>query len=130
MKEGQAEQSTNTRFLFVGENRSSLAIKNGYTWQNVPDTSCHCSRKLFIALRNIGIEPRQHDFINVRDDDGNLQEINPEGRILVAMGQKVQAELTKRGLSFIPIVHPAARGKWCRQDEYNKSIAALLKHSQ
>lgn len=121
MKE-RKENSQKPHFLFVGENRSELAKKNGYTWQNVPDMSGHCSRKLFVALRKAGIEPREHDFINTWDDDGNPQEIIPNGRIVVAMGLTVQKELSVRGISFIPVVHPAARGIWCRQSEYNKII--------
>jgi hypothetical protein len=114
------------RFLFVGEKRSELAKKNGYTWQNVPDMSGHCSRKLFVALRNIGIEPREHDFVNAWDDNGNTQEIIPSGRIVIAMGEKVQKELFARGISFVPIVHPAARGIWCRQEEYNEMVKKSL----
>lgn len=121
MKERQ-ESLIPIKFLFVGEKRSPLAIKNGYTWQNVPDQSAHSSRKLFIALRNIGIEPRDHEFVNAWDDDGNPQEINSDGKIVIAMGLKVQKELSERGVQFIPIVHPAALGIWCRQGEYNKLI--------
>ncbi len=115
------------RFLFVGEQRSEKAKKYGYTWENVPDISQHSSRKLFIALRNIGIEPREHSFINILDDDGNPQEIVPNGHIVIAMGKRVQEELTKRGIIFTPIVHPAARGIWCRQEEYNKMVEEKLK---
>jgi hypothetical protein len=125
MRERQ-ENSQKPHFLFVGEKRSELAKRNGYTWQNVPDMSGHCSRKLFIALRNAGIEPREHDFTNAWNDDGSVREINPKGRIVIAMGLTVQQELAKRGISFIPIVHPAARGIWCRQEEYNQMIRESL----
>jgi len=121
MKE-RSENKTVVKFLFVGEKRSPLAIKNGYTWQNVPDQSAHSSRKLFMALRNAGIEPREHSFVNIFNDAGESQEIKSDGKIVVAMGLKVQKELSKRGIPFISIVHPAARGIWCRQEEYNKLI--------
>lgn len=113
-------------FLFVGEQRSQTAKKKGYTWDNVPDEGALCARKLFAALRNAGIEPRTHSFANVFDDNGNPVEISPDGRIVVAMGFMVQKVLTERGIPFVPIVHPAARGVWCRQEEYNQMLKNSL----
>ena len=118
----ERERAAGINFLFVGENRSPTAKKKGYTWDNIPTEGALCARRLFIALRNAGIEPRDHSFTNILDDDGNPQEIIADGRIVVAMGKKVQKELARREIPFIPIVHPAARGIWCRQDEYNKLI--------
>jgi hypothetical protein len=124
----RSEQTNHISFLFVGENRSLTAIRKGYTWENVPSEGALCAKKLFTALRNAGIEPREHSFINIEDDKGNPQEIIPDGRIVVAMGLKVQKELNERGIPFLPIVHPAARGIWCRQDEYNKLINNVFIH--
>jgi len=111
MRERQ-ENSQKPHFLFVGEKRSELAKRNGYTWQNVPDMSGHCSRKLFIALRNAGIEPREHDFTNAWNDDGSVREINPKGRIVIAMGLTVQQDLAKEEFlsSRLSILQPAGFG--------------------
>ena len=114
------------RFLFVGENRSQTAQDKDYTWDNCGDDGVLCAKKLFMALRAAGIEPRDHDFANVWDDRGNPLEVEPEGRVVVAMGQKVQDELLQRGIPFIPIVHPAARGNWCRRDEYTEMIKEIF----
>lgn len=114
------------RFLFVGENRSSTAIRKGYTWEDCPDEGVLCAKKLFYALRKAGVEPRKHDFINAWDDSGDPQEIDIRGRVVVAMGQRVQDELISRGIAFIPIVHPAARGIWCRHSEYATMIDEIL----
>ena len=113
-------------FLFVGENRSATAIAKGYTWDNAPYEGVNSAKKLFAALRNAGIEPREHSFTNIFDDNGNAQEIITDGKIVVAMGEKVQKELRQRGIKFIPIVHPAARGIWCKQEKYNELIFASL----
>jgi hypothetical protein len=113
-------------FLFVGENRSATAIAKGYTWDNAPREGVNSAKKLFAALRNAGIEPREHSFANAFDDNGNPQAIITDGKIVVAMGEKVQKELRKRGIDFIPIVHPAARGIWCKQEKYNELIFASL----
>jgi hypothetical protein len=130
MKE-RSENYTKPNFLFVGENRSTTAKKKGYTWEDVPHEGALCAKKLFAALRNAGIEPREHSFINIEDDHGRPQEINPNGRIIIAMGTRVQKELTERGITYIAIVHPAARGIWCRQEEYNKHVrdALILIHT-
>ena len=127
MKE-RAENATGPHFLFVGEERSQSAKKKGYSWDNVPTEGAFCAKKLFTALRNAGIELMDHSFTNIFDDEGNPQEIYPDGKIVVAMGSKVQRELTKRRVPFIPIVHFAARGVWCRQEEYNKHIERSLKN--
>jgi hypothetical protein len=116
-------------FLFVGENRSATAIAKGYTWENAPHEGVNCAKKLFTALRNAGIEPREHSFANIFDDDGNPLEIITDGKIVVAMGEKVQKELAQRGIPFIPIVHPAARGIWCKQEKYNELIFDCLTRS-
>jgi beta-xylosidase len=124
MKERE-KQTQKTNFLFVGENRSPLAIKNGYTWDSVPEVSAHHSTKLFRALTNIGLT-RDQQFVNAWNDDGSVNEFDTNGKIVIAMGQKVQEELKRRGIPFIPIVHPAARGIWCKQEEYNKMISESL----
>lgn len=120
------ERNKEIRFLFVGENRSSTAQRKGYTWEDCPDEGVLCAKKLFSALRKAGIEPREHDFTNAWDDNGSPQEIDVQGKIVVAMGQKVQDELIRRGIIFIPIVHPAARGVWCRPREYAMMIDKTL----
>lgn len=42
------------------------------------------------------------------------------------MGQRGQDESDERGMPYIPIVHPAARGTWCRKIEYNNMIRETL----
>lgn len=124
MKE-RGENSEEMKLLFVGENRSPLAIKNGYTWDSVPEVSAHHSTKLFRALASIGLD-RKQEFVNAWNDDGSINEFDTTGKIVIAMGIKVQEELTRRGIKFIPIVHPAARGIWCKQEEYNRMISESL----
>jgi hypothetical protein len=126
----RSENPTKVKFLFVGENRSPTAKKKGYTWENVPDEGALCARKLFTALRRAGVEPRDQSYINILDDNGNPQEINSNEKIVIAMGLKVQKELTLRGIPHVPIVHPAARGIWCRQEEYNNHIKEVLEGIQ
>jgi hypothetical protein len=45
---------------------------------------------------------------------------------IVAMGKKVQRELTRRRIPHIPIVHPAARGKIRLKSNYAAHVAAAL----
>lgn len=124
------ERAEEVHFLFVGENRSSLAIDNGYTWQNVPEVSAHHSTKLFRAFKSIGLKREEQEFVNAWNDDGTINEFDAKGKIVIAMGLRVQKELERRGIEFIPIVHPAARGIWCRQEEYTKMLKKALTRNE
>ena len=98
--------------IFIGERRSQQAIDNNWCWQMGVSTA----KVLFDALRQIGIEPTEHEFMNLWSDDGELQSV-PEGE-LVAMGQVVQKQLDGMGIEYTGIVHPAARGAYRKREVY------------
>lgn len=98
-------KTKNKRFLFVGEERSELAIKMGVTWKDGRLSAKH----LFDCLRMIGMDPEIQEFENWFDGDKDRIR-NYEGQI-IGMGNKVQNVLKKEGIDFIPIYHPATRGK-------------------
>lgn len=93
-------ENQKVRFLFDGEKRSTTLHKRKYSWQSCPDECVLPTRKLFEALREAGIEPREHDFVNAWEENGNPQEIFFEGRMVVAMDQRFQDELDKRGITI------------------------------
>jgi hypothetical protein len=117
----------------VGENRSNKAQQNGWTWRKCIESGEHhlCAIQLFEALEAIGIDLQKQRFVNLWDDDGvSIQDsidfvVNFKGTV-VAMGRKVEKELTKLGISHKFIFHPAARGKIRRKGEYKKHVKERL----
>ena len=105
------------RFLMVGERRSLRAIKDGWSWETCQrDGPRLCAIQLFGALEKVGIDPRDTKivtFVNVWGDDGKTNNfVVSEGQVVVAMGNRVSAELVRRGVTpDLQIPHPAARGK-------------------
>ena len=110
------------RMLFMGEKRSQQAIDNGWHWYMGVSTA----KVLFDSLRQIGIDPEKQDYMNLWSDSGVLQKIPKYSGKIVAMGQKVQAQLDKMGIKYIGIVHPAARGKWRKREVYVEHLEEQL----
>jgi protein-tyrosine-phosphatase len=102
--------------LFVGEERSETAKKRGWTWE----TGHLAAKQLFDALKANGINPEEHKYTNI------FEEELPEAEVIVGMGKKVQKELVKRGIVYIGIVHPAARGKIRKKENYINHIKETL----
>lgn len=120
------------RFLMVGENRSPMAIRSGWSWQTCQKSGPRlCAIQLFGALENIGLDLRNTEnvtFVNVWGDNGEVNLfVVPEGRVVVAMGKKVGAELEKRGIApDLQIPHPAARGKIRNPEVYCQTVWGIF----
>ena len=114
--------------LFVGEKRSNKAIEMGATWQSAQQTEngILCAKTLFHALRKASIEPRECHFANWFEDEAQRETIRNSTMPIVAMGNKVQHALKQEGISFIPIVHPAARGAIRKTENYVNHIKEQL----
>jgi hypothetical protein len=116
-------------WIFVGEQRSPRAQTLGVTWQD----RALCSKTLHEALEACGVTAPQH-FVNVRDDTGRLAvrtlaaltQWQRQGVILIALGQKVQRVLRTHGLPYVPMVHPAARGKVRARAAYHAHVASVM----
>lgn len=110
--------------LFVGERRSNKAKLMGVHWED----EALAAKPLFEALRLIGVDPAAQRFVNWFE--GGKREVRAAARHkampVVAMGNKVQAALTAEGIEFIPLVHPAARGKIRRTDLYRAHVKERL----
>ncbi len=108
--------------LFVGEQRSELAIKLGLTWKD----GGLAAKQLFDALRLCNIDPANVSFTNWFERGGKKIVREWEGTI-IAMGQKVHLAMNERNISHLTIVHPAARGKIRRKDLYADHVKTNLK---
>jgi hypothetical protein len=110
------------KFLFIGEERSPRAIQMNVTWRD----KRLCAGHLYKALKNLGICWDKVDFMNVFEDD--ITNISSHPGIKVAMGRKVQRELSKHNIEHEFIYHPAARGEIRAIDKYIAHVKEQLHH--
>lgn len=114
------------QYLFIGEKRSDLAIMRGYRWED----GRLAGKQLFDALKHCNIDTTlQCTFLNWFEWDDSLKRVKfyaMRDYIIVGMGQKVQKELKKNNIKFIPLVHPAARGKIRAKDVYLQHVKEAL----
>lgn len=121
-----------TSLFFVGECRSLTAKRKHWTWKD----GRLAAKPLFEALRAMGVDPVAHQYCNLWTDNvvpvippsrvGMLLARQHEGVVIVALGKKVSAELVKRGIEHVALVHPAARGKIRKRERYHKHVKDKL----
>lgn len=125
-------------FLFVGERRSSAAIRLGVRWED----GRLAARTLHAALRAAGFDPAAQAYANLFADPSpgavaapfviagviraQLHAAAALGVPLVALGRRVEATLAQDGLPHQFLIHPAARGAIRRRDRYQAHVAAVL----
>ena len=119
-------------FIFVGERRSERARAMGVRWEHG-----HLAAKpLFDALRACGIDPGGTGLTSLYDErcvrlrpcQGVLRQLARLGSecTIVAIGLRVRAELCRRGIPHLAVVHPAARGTIRRRAVYQAHVRAVL----
>ena len=105
------------RYIFIGENRSKRAIKMKVRLHD----GRLAAKQLFDGLKALNIAPIEQLYVNL------FEPLEKQGIIctknhttwllscagheykLVAMGNKVSRELSRRQIEHIKIAHPAAR---------------------
>jgi len=127
------------QLIFIGECRSPTAQRKGWSWTD----GRLAAKPLFEALEAMGIEPLDHLFYNLFHDPParrNVRRWRPtvnegivsglcvqvRGRVVVALGKRVSAELVKRGINHVALVHPAARGRIRKRERYIAHVAERL----
>tara|TARA_X000000950_G_C13698356_1_gene571102 strand:+ start:62 stop:427 length:366 start_codon:yes stop_codon:yes gene_type:complete len=114
------------RVIFVGEEPSALALKMGVTWED----GRLAAKQLFDGFQAIGFDPSEAEFINLfnkgREDQRVLSLLKSADMPIVAMGRKVQKSLDRHDIKYIPIVHPAARGKIRKKERYISHLREKL----
>jgi hypothetical protein len=112
------------KIVFIGEERSETAKRMKVRWED----GRLAAKQLFDAFEVCGWSPAQCVFFNLfeRGAGKKLAAHQAAGRPMIAMGQKVQRQLTKRGVKFVPMVHPAARGAVRRKDRYAQEVQSAL----
>jgi hypothetical protein len=118
-------------FCFVGEKPSKRAIQIGATWEN----GKLAGKTLKDALVACGLDPAEQMYLNLFNEDLtiNLRYSNlafamqlVDKWTVVAMGKRVDRELTALNIKHISIVHPAARGKIRKTELYQAQLAEQL----
>lgn len=120
-------------FLFVGECRSLTAKRMNWTWKD----GRLAAKPLFEALRAMGVDPAQHDYINLWTDSTppvvpwqrvqRLKAHATDGGVIVALGKRVSDELKARQIEQVALVHPAARGAIRKRERYVAHVAERLR---
>jgi hypothetical protein len=141
MAKGERRHSSRGRLVFVGECRSLTAQKKGWTWED----GRLAAKPLFEALRAMGVDPAAHQYVNLWTDNASgetyaslapgvtpgtlavLGACRDAGHIIVALGQRVSAELTERAFTHVALVHPAARGRIRKRERYIAHVAERLR---
>lgn len=108
-------------YLFVGEERSPLAIKMNVTWAD----GRLSAKQLFDALRFIGVDPAECDFMNLFENP-DLDKLRSHNGTVVAMGRKVERGLKKLSIDHRFIYHPATRGTIRKKENYLNHVKEQL----
>lgn len=110
-------------YLFVGEKRSDRAVKQGVFFG---DGKSLAGCKLFTALQDCGIDPKESNHCNLFER-GGITTVRKHKGPLVALGTKVYKELRKRGYKkAILVYHPAVRYHLGSKQFYNNHIKERL----
>lgn len=124
------------KLLLIGERQSHQARKINATWQN----GKLAAKQLHDALRALHIDPAEQRYVNLWSRPGTgpikdhvdvsalvyIAESIAMGYTVVGMGQLVSKELTRRGITHLLIVHPAARGAIRKKERYTAHLASVL----
>lgn len=109
--------------LFIGEKRSNKAIQMNVTWKN----GKLAAKQLFDALIECKIPLDNCLFYNLWNDDNSLNiEDLPRSDITIGLGKKVQKKLDQMNIKHLKMIHPAARGKIRKKENYIKHVKDIL----
>lgn len=115
------------RLIFIGEEPSPTAIKKGWTWYD----RRLASKTLHDALDASGFDI-DRIFHNLFDEGQVRQKVLDHIKIpsrnfyIIALGNKVQRVLRKEKIKFTPMIHPAARGKIRKAENYAAHVKDCL----
>lgn len=100
-----------------------MAKEKGWRWED----GRLAAKQLFDALDACGI-PLDRCMFRNWFEKGQPEQVRRHRGPVVAMGNKVQDAMTAAGVSFIAIIHPAARGRIRKKDRYAAHVAEQLQH--
>jgi hypothetical protein len=123
----------NRRLVFVGERRSRKARELNASWTN----GGLAAHTLHAALRACSIDPDTVLFLNLfQEGDGArvvdattvelVRTLASESATVIALGRVVQRTLARFAISFVPLTHPAARGRIRTRAVYQAHVADVL----
>jgi hypothetical protein len=123
------------KILFVGQERSRLAVERGVRWED----EAQCANQLFRAIRAVGIRPEDCEFVNLFEDSSDgvaeaKKTVNKKGAnkikrwagAVVGLGKIVGRRLKAMGIEHREMVHPAARGSIRLKKNYIRMASARI----
>lgn len=124
---------TQAVFVFVGERRSRRAAEMGVCLID----GRLAGKTLHDALRAAGLAPERSVFLNLFHDtpgdarhcDNALQAVRSlaaAGAVVVGLGRRVQAALSRAGVDHVALTHPAARGAIRARASYQRHVREVL----
>jgi hypothetical protein len=123
----------NRCLVFVGERRSRKARELNASWTN----GGLAAHTLHAALRACSIDPNTVMFLNLFQEGDGARVVDPvilervrtlasERAVVIALGRVVQRTLARSQISFVPLTHPAARGRIRTRAVYQAHVAKVL----
>tara|TARA_R100000008_G_scaffold86711_1_gene81066 strand:+ start:9116 stop:9547 length:432 start_codon:yes stop_codon:yes gene_type:complete len=117
------------QILFIGEEKSPTAVRKGWSWED----GRLAAKQLFDGLKGaediIKVIPKECKFVNLFEEDGKAL-VNSRklyNYIVIALGDKVSKGLDNRAIKHYKMVHPAARGKIRKKENYINHTREVLK---
>lgn len=120
------------KYVFVGERPSMSARKMRVTRID----GRLAAKPLHEALRAIGIDPRAQTYLNLFHDDRpwrvrrtvmrKLRSLSENGLVIVALGRIVSKHLTSLKIEHKRLIHPAARGRIRKTENYRRHVLERL----
>ena len=117
------------QIVFIGEEKSPTAIKRGWSWED----GRLAAKQLFDGLKGaediIKVNPKECKFVNLFEDEGKrlVKSKNLYKYVVIALGDKVSKGLDNRAIKHYRMVHPAARGKIRKKENYINHTREVLK---
>jgi len=116
------------QIVFIGEEKSPTAIKRGWSWED----GRLAAKQLFDGLKGaediIKVSPKDCKFVNLFEKDGKqfIKSRDICKYVVIALGDKVSKGLDNHAIKHYKMVHPAARGKIRKKENYIKHTREIL----
>ena len=117
------------QILFIGEEKSPTAIRKGWRWED----GRLAAKQLFDGLKGaediIKVNPKECKFVNLFEDEGKrlVKSKSLYKYVVIALGDKVSKGLDNHAIKHYRMVHPAARGKIRKKENYINHTREVLK---
>ena len=117
------------QILFIGEEKSPTAVRKGWSWED----GRLAAKQLFDGLKGaediVEVNPKECKFVNLFENEGKrlVKSKSLYKYVVIALGDKVSKGLDNLAIKHYRMVHPAARGKIRKKENYINHTREVLK---